>query len=611
MSDSIQNRQTTDTIKHAFAFVEAEKDENEKTITKFLNTKCSICFDTITERENIAVLTMCGHYSCKKCFYDYLNHVPQQSCCFTCRLDFDINTTISTIDWGICSIIEYISNYEIMICDNEDYEDYHGFPTRQITCCLNTPLRRQVTGLGSISAMTYENHDTTIILPAIPRIINNISNNLDNDLLSSNEAYFYRTPLLEIMDQHGIKKYIGTVVMIAPYQELKEQLPIDVVIIIDRSGSMAGSMIDNAKKSIEELIEKSRNKHSIRITLISFDHIAEHEFALQNITDQNFDSIIAKVKALYARGSTNYDSAFTMLKDVIPSDNQVQTCVFFLTDGIPDHSPNLTFLQEFIYTQHPTLIFHIVSIGNNVEAESNLIPLHCGRDAELAKYTHLAESTDITFFNDQVGDAVGIYAEHICFSFGSQIKPIYSKQVLNEDGSAIVNMSVLSRNSTIQIAFMMNDNTSYEDSTDLSVSYILDGTSLSKTAILDKDNIIGDTMKHFAVFRYYTLELNTIIDSKKNIETKKTLLNNILSITNIELFGDFYDDFKNNLEIHIKNLDITTIEYKNLIAQSNVRQNSVKRQTSENLSRGISSRYTPFSDHTIDEDNEMIEEENM
>jgi hypothetical protein len=152
-------------------------------------------------------------------------------------------------------------------------------------------------------------------------------------------------------------------------------------------------------------------------------------------------------------------------------------------------------------------------------------------------------------------------------------------------------MSILSKNSTVQIAFMIDDNTSYDDNTNISVSYDINGNTLSKIAILDKDNITGNTMKNFAVFRYYTLEVNMIIDSKKNIEIKKKLLNNILSITTPELFGNFYEDFKSNLKIRIKNLDITTVEYRNLIAQSQVRENSMGRQTSENLSKCVSSYY--------------------
>ena len=96
-------------------------------------------------------------------------------------------------------------------------------------------------------------------------------------------------------------------------------------------------------------------------------------------------------------------------------------------------------------------------------------------------------------------------------------------------------------------------------------------------------------------------------DKKKDIALKKQLLNNILSITTYELFGNFYDDFKNNLEIHIKNLDITTIEYRNLIAQSQVTQNFIKRQTSETLSRNVSSHYSHIID-VISENDEIIEE---
>ena len=602
MSNSTPSRQKTEALKRAFSFVEANKDE--KTITTFLNTHCTICFNNIDKLEKIAVLKNCGHHSCKSCFYDYLNLNVDQSCCFMCRSEFDENTIISTIDWGTCSIPEFKSNYE-MTCN--DYEmtcdDFDGSISRQITCCNPTRISRQIT--GGHHMFDYDIESPIIILPPIPRNVNNSFNKSQNG--PTNEPFFYRTCLTQISDSRENIKYIGTVFLISPYEEMINKIPLDIIIILDISSSMIGFMIDNAIRSIEDLIKKLVNEDHIRLSLILFNDNAQHLFALQSITDQNFDSIISKVNAIDACGGTNYDVAFQMAKDVIPNDNEVQKIVFFLSDGAPQCTPNLDFIQKHIYDVHPTLILHIVSIGNNVEAEDNLLPLHCGREHELAKYTHLSESTDATFFNDHIGDAIGPYATQICFSFGSQIKPIYSKQIMNIDGSSTINLSVLSKNSTIQIAFMMDDK---DDCSDIHVSYNIDGITSSKIAILDETNITEDTMKHFAVFRFYSLEMNMIIhDRQKDILVKKELLHNILSITTLELFGNFCDDFKSNLEIHIKNLDITTVEYRNLIAQSQVRQDSIGRQTSQTLSRGVSSHYTQIQVcSVIPEDIEISEE---
>jgi len=109
--------------------------------------------------------------------------------------------------------------------------------------------------------------------------------------------------------------------------------PKTVVFVVDRSGSMSGTKIEQAKTALKFVLERLRKGDLFNI--VAYD--AEIEaFApeLQTFNDETRARATAFVDGLVAGGSTNIDAALrTALKQL--KDPQRPSYLFFLTDGLP------------------------------------------------------------------------------------------------------------------------------------------------------------------------------------------------------------------------------------------------------------------------------------
>ena len=116
--------------------------------------------------------------------------------------------------------------------------------------------------------------------------------------------------------------------------------PTDIVLILDRSGSMAGSPLANmksgAKKFIDIIDEATDNAKDgqigsgSRIGIVSFSTTAVQNTQL--ITD--VDDLKAKVDALVSGGSTNHADAFEKAIQLFdPASSNAKVMVMF-TDGV-------------------------------------------------------------------------------------------------------------------------------------------------------------------------------------------------------------------------------------------------------------------------------------
>ncbi|MBQ8356579.1 MAG: VWA domain-containing protein [Clostridia bacterium] len=115
--------------------------------------------------------------------------------------------------------------------------------------------------------------------------------------------------------------------------------PTDIVLILDRSGSMAGSPLANLKNGakkfidiIDEATDSNRDGqigYGSRIGIVSFDGTATKDTELiTSVADLN-----AAVNALSANGSTNHADAFTKALELFdPASTNAKVMVMF-TDG--------------------------------------------------------------------------------------------------------------------------------------------------------------------------------------------------------------------------------------------------------------------------------------
>lgn len=106
-----------------------------------------------------------------------------------------------------------------------------------------------------------------------------------------------------------------------------------VIFVVDRSGSMSGKKIEQAKGALKFVLN-NLNKGDL-FNIVAYDSVVEsYKPELQRYNDESRQKAIAWVEGVYAGGSTNIDAALkTALSQI--KDEKTPSYVIFLTDGLP------------------------------------------------------------------------------------------------------------------------------------------------------------------------------------------------------------------------------------------------------------------------------------
>ena len=152
--------------------------------------------------------------------------------------------------------------------------------------------------------------------------------------------------------------------------------PVDIVLILDRSGSMAGSAMANLKNGAKAFIDIIYNSTGgtngqiaggTHIGIVSFADIATQNTAL--ITD--VADLKAAVDSLTANGSTNHADAFTKANDLLVNSTANQQVMVMFTDGFTTAGGDPNVVATQIKSQG-TVIYGIGLSGNGGIDEQSL-----------------------------------------------------------------------------------------------------------------------------------------------------------------------------------------------------------------------------------------------
>jgi len=115
--------------------------------------------------------------------------------------------------------------------------------------------------------------------------------------------------------------------------EQEERPKKTVIFVVDRSGSMAGKKIEQAKEALKFVLNNLRKGDTFNI--IAYDsEIESFRPELQKYNEQTRQAAQGFIEGVYAGGSTNISGALDTALSQLP-DQQRPTYVLFLTDGLP------------------------------------------------------------------------------------------------------------------------------------------------------------------------------------------------------------------------------------------------------------------------------------
>jgi Ca-activated chloride channel homolog len=115
------------------------------------------------------------------------------------------------------------------------------------------------------------------------------------------------------------------------------ELPLNLCLVLDRSGSMSEKPLAMVKEAAINLIEKLKPED--RISVVTFDHRAK--VIVPNQAATNIESIKQKIRLMVADGGTAIDEGLRLgLKEVASQNLHCVSRIFLLTDGENEHGDN-------------------------------------------------------------------------------------------------------------------------------------------------------------------------------------------------------------------------------------------------------------------------------
>ena len=117
----------------------------------------------------------------------------------------------------------------------------------------------------------------------------------------------------------------------------QRQVPLNLCLILDQSGSMKGQPIETVKQAAQTLVD--RLQPDDRLSIVVFDHRAK--VLVPNQTVNNPDYIKRQIDRLYAEGGTAIDEGLKLgIEELGKAKKEAISQAFLLTDGENEHGDN-------------------------------------------------------------------------------------------------------------------------------------------------------------------------------------------------------------------------------------------------------------------------------
>ncbi len=206
-------------------------------------------------------------------------------------------------------------------------------------------------------------------------------------------------------------------------QNTQQRAPVNVAIVLDKSGSMGGEKIQQAKLAAIHVLERL-DKQDI-VSVIAYDSKVKVIIPATKITDKN--SLVQSIKQLQANGSTAlYDGVNKGASEIrkFLQKNQVNR-VILLSDGIANIGPSqpsqLAVLGQELIQDNISVTTIGLGLGYN---EDLMTALANNSDGNHAFVEHASDLVKI--FNQEFGDVLSVVAQEVDITIqcATNIRPL-------------------------------------------------------------------------------------------------------------------------------------------------------------------------------------------
>lgn len=150
--------------------------------------------------------------------------------------------------------------------------------------------------------------------------------------------------------EKGDSDFLVSLSALSSTSNLKEMVktsqPLDIVLVLDTSGSMSGSKMTNLKNAANNFIDATAENNrgleqnqQTRLAIVQFASGANTRQQLNYVTDQNAQQYKNTINGFRANGATYAEEGLQRAQSVLDSGGRadVQQIVIFFTDGEPNH----------------------------------------------------------------------------------------------------------------------------------------------------------------------------------------------------------------------------------------------------------------------------------
>jgi Ca-activated chloride channel homolog len=143
---------------------------------------------------------------------------------------------------------------------------------------------------------------------------------------------------------------------------LGRNVPLNLCLILDRSGSMNGRPLETVKKAACRIVD--RLNPGDRISVVAFDHRAKVLVSNQTVVDS--EKIKQQIGTLTADGGTAIDEGLQLgIKELTKGNKEAVSQAFLLTDGENEHGSNKRCLEFAKLAASYNLTVNTLGFGDN------------------------------------------------------------------------------------------------------------------------------------------------------------------------------------------------------------------------------------------------------